>query len=150
LGVECLRSFLHSRHCIALDTSIFIYQLDVNPSYFPLTDAVFAWLEKRENSAVTSTLSMTELLVPAYRTGDQRLMKTYYGLLKTYPNLTWIPPELDVAAVATRLRADYRLKIPDAIQAATAVHAKASAFMTNDPVFQRVHELDVLVLGELL
>jgi predicted nucleic acid-binding protein len=148
LGVERLRSILHSRHFIALDTSIFIYQLDVNPSYFPLTDAVFAWLE--ENSAVTSTLSMTELLVPAYRIGDQRLMKTYYGLLKTYPNLTWIAPELDVAAVAARLRADYRLKTPDAIQAATAVYAKASAFMTNDPVFQRVRELDVLLLGELL
>ena len=133
-----------------MDTSIFIYQLNVSPSYFPLTDVAFAWLEKRENSAVTSTLSMTELLVPVYRTGDQRLMKTYYGLLKTYPNLTWIAPELDVAAVATRLRADYRLKTPDAIQAATAVHAKASAFMTNDPVFQRVRELDVLVLGELL
>ncbi len=150
MGVERLRSFLRSRHVIALDTSVFIYQLDVNPSYFPLTDVVFAWLENPENVAVTSTLSMTELLVPAYRTGDQRLMKTYYGLLKTYPNLTWIAPELDVAAVAARLRADYRLKTPDAIQAATAVHAKSSGFMTNDPVFQRVRELDVLVLGELL
>ncbi len=150
MGVERLRSFLHSRNFIALDTSVFIYQLDVNPSYFPLTDAVFAWLENRQNSAVTSTLSMTELLVPAYRTADQRLMKTYYGLLKTYPNLTWLAPELDVAALAARLRADYRLKTPDAIQAATAVHAKASAFITSDPVFHRVIELDVLVVGELL
>ncbi len=150
MGVERLRSFLHSRSCIALDASIFIYQLEENPSYFPLTDAVFAWLEKRENSAVTSTLSMTELLVPACRAGDRRLMQTYYGLLKTYPNLTWIAPELDVAVEAARLRADYRLKTPDAIHAATAVHAKASGFMTNDPVFQRVSELNVLVLGELL
>jgi predicted nucleic acid-binding protein len=150
LGVGGLRSFLRSRSSVALDASVFIYQLDVNPTYFPLTDAVFAWLEKRENSAVTSTLSMTELLVPAYRTGDQRLMKTYYGLLRTYPNLTWIAPEVDLAAMAARLRADYRLKTPDAIQAATAVHARTSAFITNDPVFQRVTELDVLVLGELL
>jgi predicted nucleic acid-binding protein len=52
--------------------------------------------------------------------------------------------------MAARLRADYRLKTPDAIQAATAVHARTSAFITNDPVFQRVTELDVLVLGELL
>jgi predicted nucleic acid-binding protein len=77
-------------------------------------------------------------------------MKTYYGLLRTYPNLTWIAPEVDLAAMAARLRADYRLKTPDAIQAATAVHARTSAFITNDPVFQRVTELDVLVLGELL
>ena len=88
--------------------------------------------------------------MPAYRTGDRRLMKSYDGLLRTYSNLTWTAPEVDLAAMVAWLRADYQLKTPDAIQAATAVHATTSALITNDPVFHRVTELDVLVLGELL
>ena len=150
MGVERLHTFLRSHRRVALDTSVFIYQLDANLQYFPLSDAVFFWLEQRGNEAVTSTLSLTELLVPAYREGNERRIQTYYGLLSTYANLTWIPPFLEVADEAARMRATYRLKTPDAIQAATAIYSKATAFITNDPVFRRVKEMDSLVLDEVL
>lgn len=150
MGLERLRSFLHSRNAVALDTSILIYQLEVNPRYFPLSDVVFAWLEQRGHSAITSTLSLTELLVPAYRDGDTQRLQKYQGLLTTYPSLTWIAPDPGIADTAARMRAEYRLKTPDAIHAATAAHSKVSAFLTNDPIFQRVKELDALVLDDVL
>ena len=150
MGVEHLRAFLRSHNRVALDTSIFIYQLEINAQYFPLSDVVFAWLGEGEHVAVTSTLTLTELLVPAYREGNERRIQTYYGLLGTYPNLTWVPPTLEVADLAARLRATYRLKTPDAIQAATAVHSEASAFITNDSIFKRLRELHCLVLDDLL
>ena len=150
MGVERLRSFLRPRNAVALDTSILIYQLEKNPLYYPFSDAVFAWLEQRDNSAITSTLSMTELLVPAHRDGDAWRLQNYRGLLSTYPRLTWIAPDLGIADVAARMRAEYRLKTPDAIQAATAIQLKVSTFLTNDVIFQRVKELDALVLDELL
>ena len=150
MGLEPLRSFLRPRRTIALDTSVLIYQLDKNARYFSLSDFVFAWLERPGNSAITSTLSMTELLVPAYREGDEHRLKAYKGLLSTYPGLSWIPPDHGIAGIAARLRASYGLKTPDAIQAATAVNTQTRGFVTNDPVYRRVTELDTVVLDDLL
>ncbi len=150
MGVEDLRTLLRPQHRVALDTSIFIYQVEANPKYYSLSDVVFEWLEKQGNEAVTSTLSLTELLVPAYREGNEKRIQTYYGLFRTYPSLTWIPPDLEVADVAARMRAAYGLKTPDAIQAATAIYSGASAFLTNDPIFKRLKETEILILDELL
>jgi len=80
LGVEGLRLFLRRHRRIALDTSIFIYQLEANPKYLALTDAVFSWVERSGHEAVTSTITMTELLVPSYREGDEQRVDEFYGL----------------------------------------------------------------------
>jgi predicted nucleic acid-binding protein len=150
LEVEQLRTLLRPRRRVALDTSIFIYQVERNAKYFVLSDVVFEWLEKQGNEAVTSTLSLTELLVPAYREGNEKQIQTYYGLFRTFPSLTWIPPDLEVADIAARMRAAYGLKTPDAIHAATAIYSGVSAFLTNDPLFKRVKEIESLVLDDVL
>jgi predicted nucleic acid-binding protein len=145
-----LRAFLRRHRRIALDTSVFIYLLEANTRYIELTDPVFAWLERPEHAAVTSTITMTELLVPAYRSGGDERVNEFYALLATYPNLDWMPPSLEIADIAARIRAAHRLRTPDALQAATAVHARATGLITNDPVFERVEGLDALVLERLL
>jgi predicted nucleic acid-binding protein len=150
LGLERLRLFLRRHRRIALDTSVFIYQLEANARYLALADVVFAWVERAGREAVTSTITMTELLVPSYRDHDERRVDEFYGLLSTYPNLRWIAPDLETADLAARLRAAYRLRTPDALQAATAIQANATGLVTNDPVLARVDELDVAVLDQLL
>jgi predicted nucleic acid-binding protein len=150
LGVDRLRMFLRRHHRIALDTSIFIYQLEANPRYISLADTVFSWLERPGHEAVTSTITMTELLVPSYRDKDEQKVDEFYGLLTTYPNLQWVPPDLEMADLAARLRADYRLRTPDALQAATAIQAHVTAFVTNDPVFVRITEFKTAVLDQFL
>jgi len=150
LGLVQLRSFLGRHRRIALDTSIFIYQLEANTRYVAFTNPLFSWLERSGNSAVTSTITMTELLVQPYRGTDEQRVAEFYSLLSTYPNLEWIAPTLEVADVAARLRAAYRLRTPDALQAATAVRAQATGLITNDPVFERVAEFETLVLDHIL
>jgi predicted nucleic acid-binding protein len=135
---------------VALDTSIFIYQLEGNPRYLPMSDYVFSWLEQPHSQAVTSTITMAALLVQPYRTGNEELADQFYGLLSTYPNLTWMEPSLEIADLAARLRAMHRLRTPDALLAATAAHAGATGLITNDPVFARVREFETLELDALL
>jgi predicted nucleic acid-binding protein len=129
---------------------VFIYQLEANARYLELTDSVFSWLEKAGHEAVTSTITMTELLVPSYRDKDEQRVDAFYALLSTYPNLRWIAPDLEAADLAAKLRALYRLRTPDALQAATAMRAEATGLITNDPVFARVEGLDTVVLHRLL
>jgi predicted nucleic acid-binding protein len=131
---------------MALDTSVFIYQLEANPRYMELTDAVFAWLGRADHRAVASTIAMAELLVPAYRAGGDERVNEFYALLTTYPNLDWIAPSLEIADIAARLRAAHRLRTPDALQAATALFERATGFITNDSVFERVEGLQTLLL----
>lgn len=150
MGVEQLRLLLRRHRRIALDTSIFIYQLEANARYVALTDAVFSWVERAGHEAVTSTITMTELLVPSYRDGEEHKVDEFYGLLSTYPNLRWIAPDLETADLAARLRAAYKLRTPDALQAATALRAQAPSFITNDSVFARIKEFEIVVLDQLL
>ncbi len=149
MGVERLRAFLRRHRRIALDTSIFIYHLESNPKYLAYTDAIFSWLERSESKAITSTITMTELLVLPYREGDEQRANAFYGLLSTYPNLDWIAPNLEIAEIAARIRALHRLRTPDALQAATAAHSQATGLVTNDAVFERVEGFQTLVLDEL-
>jgi predicted nucleic acid-binding protein len=141
-----LGAFLRRHRRIALDTSVFIYQVEANPRYVGLTDQIFAWLEQPGHSAVTSTITMTELLVQPYRDSAEQRANEFYALLATYPNLDWIAPDLEVADTAARIRATHRLRTPDALQAATALHARATALLTNDPVFERVDVFETMVL----
>ena len=145
-----LRGFLRRHRRIALDISVFIYQLEANPRYAGLTDQVFSWLAQPDRAAVTSTITMAELLVQPYRNSDDRQIDEFYGLLSTYPNLDWVAPGLAIADTAARIRAAHRLRTPDALQAATAVQSEATGLVTNDSVFERVKEFETLVLEDLL
>jgi predicted nucleic acid-binding protein len=150
LGLTRLGAFLRRHRRIALDTSVFIYQLEANPRYVSLTDRIFAWLEQPDHTAVTSTITMTELLVQPYRESAELRIAAFYGLLATYPNLDWIAPNLEVADIAAKIRAEHRLRTPDALQAATAMRTQATALVTNDASFERVDAFETLVLDHLL
>ena len=145
-----LRAFLRRHRRIALDTSAFIYQLEANARYVALTDQIFTWIERPGGKAVTSTITMTELLVQPYRAADQQQADEFYVILSTYPNLEWIAPNLEIADRAAKLRALHGLRTPDALQAATAVHAGATGLVTNDPVFERAKDFETLLLDKLL
>jgi predicted nucleic acid-binding protein len=150
LGLEALQAFL-SRHArICLDTSVFIYQADQHVRYAELAYAVFEWIQRPGNHAVTSTVTMTELMVQAYRDGNKHRSDTVYGIFLQYPNLLWIPADLDVADLAARVRARHRMRTPDALQAATALFGGATAIVTNDPVFTKLEEIEVAVLETFL
>jgi predicted nucleic acid-binding protein len=149
LGLTPLRAFLRRHRRIAIDTSIFIYHLEANPSYADMAGEVFAWLERAPHRAVTSSLTMTELLVQPYRAGNELLVNHYYALLSLFPNLEWVAADLVIADSAAKIRALHDLRTPDALQAATAICRGATAIVTNDPAFARVSHLEACILDRL-
>ena len=150
MGIDRLRAALQRHRRIALDSNVLIYQLEASPKYIRLTDILFEWLALPGSQAITSTITMTEVLVAPYRNFDQKLADKFYGLLSTYPNLMWIPVDLEIADLAARMRARHNFRTPDAVHAATAIHANATALITNDPVFDRISNFDTFVLDRFL
>ena len=111
---------------------------------------MFTWLKAARNSAVTSTITMLEVLVQPYRESGEERIDCFYALLSTYPHLAWIDTNLEIADHAAQLRAKFNLRTPDAIQVATAIVSASTGFVSNDPVFRRVPDLDVMILDDLL
>lgn len=150
MEVAHLRARLVGHKKIALDTPPFIYQWEAHRRYSPLTDFIFASIERSAFVAVTSTITMSELLVHPYRDDDMARVNELFAKLSAYPNLEWIAPDLAIAANAAKIRAVHRLRTPDALQAATAIEARATAMLTNDPIFKRVPDFVTLVLDDYL
>jgi len=61
----------------------------------------------------------------------------------------WVPPSLAIADRAAQLRAEYNLRTPDAIQAATALLEDADGLITNDAALRRVGGLEILLVDEI-
>ena len=93
---------------------------------------------------------MLELLVQPYRMDDEDLVGAYYALFTTYPHLQRSDVTLPIADRAAKLRAKYNLRTPDSIQAATAIAASATALISNDRAFRKIHDFEVLILDDLV
>lgn len=135
---------------IGLDTMVFIYHFEENKIYSPLTFSIFESLEKGNFNAITSILTLLEILVKPKRESNLILTERYKILLETFPNLQVKALDENIADVASSLRANYNINTPDAIQVATSLEAQADVFITNDSSLKKITEIKVLLLSEML
>jgi predicted nucleic acid-binding protein len=145
---QTLAGFLKKHRLIHLDTSAFIYFVEQHPRYFPVCNELFHEIETGRTKASTSTLTLLEVLVQPYRQKNDELVLKFYALLTTYPHLTWVPMTVNVADQAAKLRAEYGLKTPDAMQAASAISSGATGFVCNDKIFGKVKAFEAFVLDD--
>ena len=141
-----MERFLRRHKTIGLDSNILIYLLEAHPQCQDICKKIFTSIESGHNSGVCSTVSLLEILVQPYRNNDDETVNRCYGLLTTYPHLSWVELSVGIADLAAQLRARYRLKTPDAIVLATAMDSGATGFIANDAQLKRVAELELLVL----
>lgn len=142
-----LERFLRRHRRIGLDTSLLIYFVESHPTYHAPARIVFDAIESGRNAGVCATLSLLEVLVEPYRAENDELVNQFYGLLTTYPGITWVDLSTEIADLAARLRAQHRFKTPDSIVLASAIHAGATGLIGNDAQMARAPNIDVLVLS---
>ncbi|OGW31097.1 MAG: hypothetical protein A2X59_01645 [Nitrospirae bacterium GWC2_42_7] len=145
-----LQSLLRKHSVVYLDTSIFIYFVEQHPRYHKLCGPIFEDIEAGKIKALTSTLTLLEILVQPYKLKKEDLVLKFYSLLVTYPHLSWIDMSLTVADRAAGLRAKYGLKTPDAIQMASALSHGAGAFICNDRAFDKIEEIECLIIDDFI
>lgn len=131
---------------LCLDTSLFIYFLEQNPKFYKASEVYFNKLEKRTIKAVTTILTLTEIL--SYENliiPEDKIITEFFNT----PNLTVLEVNQQIAVEAARIRREYKFKLADSIQLATAKYSKAKAFITNDEGLKKFKELKVILLSEL-
>ena len=134
---------------VGLDTAPLIYYIEENPTYMAVVDSLFDALDRKEFTAVTSMVTLLEVLVQPLRRGDTILANRYRSLLLDTEGLTTVPLAQEIAEEAARLRYLYRVKTADAVQMASALCEGASFLVTNDSRLPAVPGLTILVLDQL-
>jgi predicted nucleic acid-binding protein len=135
---------------IALDTQIFIYFIEEDGRYLPLIKPLFEAIDRSDLVAVTSGLSLMEVLVVPYRSGNFTLADRYEPLLTHSRGLRFIEVDRQLLKAAAQLRATLKLKPPEAIQVAAAMIAGCAAFLTNDRRIPAVPGLKLLQVKNYL
>ena len=117
---------------VALDTQVFIYFIEEDKQFLPLVKPLFEAMDQDTLLGATSGLTLMEVLVVPYRTGNFSLADRYEALLTRSRGLRFVDVDRPLLKSAAQLRAAFRLKPPDAIQVAAAMVANCQAFLTND------------------
>ncbi len=123
---------------VALDTVVFAYFLGRHETHYQSAKRLLGRIEKGSVSGVISALAIAELLVPAYRAGDEQRAVALTKLLESFPNLEIVPVTPEISADAACLRTRYGLRTADAIQVATAFAASAAGIVTDYRGFRRL------------
>lgn len=146
--MELINILRGSKVCI--DTAPFIYFIEKHEKYLPLLKPLFTEINSGNIEAITSTVTLLEVLVHPLRTRNKALAEKYREILLYSAGLTTFEVLNEISEKAAELRAEYSVKTPDAIQIATAIFHGADKFLTNDPDLKRVTAIQVLVLDDCL
>jgi predicted nucleic acid-binding protein len=124
-----------------MDSPPIIYFLEDHPTLGRRFEPIFEAHAARRLRLAVTTITIAEVLTGPLQAADEARARRYRAILET-----WQPVGLDVdiAESAARLRAAFRLKLADAVQAASALATNAAALVTYDRDFSRVRGLRVI------
>lgn len=134
---------------VAIDTAPFIYFIEQHPTFLPKVEAIFECAEHREINAITSVLTLLEVLVHPIRNGRSDLANQYRDILLGSPAIKVIPVDASIAETAATLRANSNLRTPDSIHLATAILHGAYFFITGDANLPFTPPLRILTPADL-
>ena len=145
-----IKELLEKYRIVGINTVAFIYHFEENEKYLPFTNVLFEMIENGKVRAVTSTITLMEILVKPKRDGNQKAANEYKFILQTFPNLEIRNIDAEVAERAAEIRAKYGVRPPDALQVAASLINNAEALITNDRELKKIREIETIVMDEAL
>lgn len=132
---------------VAVDSAPIVHYLEDHPRFAPRFVALFEAADEGRISIAISTITLAEVLSGPLARANELLAARYREAMTAHPRWTVHPVDAAIAEDAARLRARYRLRLPDALQIATALRARADRFVTHDRRLKKVRELDIIGIG---
>jgi len=144
LPTQSLLAGLGEHPVIFVDTAPIIYWLDGHPRFAERFAEVFEGAALGNLSVVISTITLAEVVAGPLRSRDEVLAAQYKEALTRSLGWQVYPLDVETAVEAARLQSVYSLRLPDAIQVATAIRAGARAIATHDGDLRRVKGLTII------
>jgi len=126
---------------VLVDTAPIIYTLEGHLRFAARFAPLFQRHEDGEVALAVTTITIAEVMVGPLKAGEEALARRYRAALEA---LRVVDLSGDIAESAARLRGQYGLRLPDAIQLASALAINADALVTHDRDFGRVTGMRVL------
>jgi predicted nucleic acid-binding protein len=133
---------------VALDAVTFIYFIEGHPKFLRVVEPLFAAIDRGLVPAVTSALTILEVLVAPLRAGDRALADHHEAILGQGRGLRIVELDRPLLRAAAHLRAVTAIRTPDSIQLAAALGAGCTAFVTNDRKLPEIPGLEILQLDD--
>lgn len=130
---------------VTVDTAPIIYLIEDHPRLLKPYLPVFERIESGTLRGVISTVTLAELLSGPLQNNDEILADRYYQALTNGANWQIQAFDAPLSFTAARIRTRYGLKLPDAIQVATAIYSQSAALITHDRDFSNVTEIPILM-----
>lgn len=134
---------------VYLDTNIVIYAVEGFADYSDQIQALLEAMDTGEIVAFTSDLTLAETLVKPMKDQNLAIQHAYRTFLTPTAAMEIIPISRDILEDAARLRATTKLKLPDAIQLATALRERCDSFLTNDDGFRSISLSQIKMLADV-
>jgi predicted nucleic acid-binding protein len=116
---------------VYLDSNIVIYLIEQRPDFGPRASAQLAEMEARNDQLVVSDLTRLECRFNPMPLGDHLTLQLYDEFFAR-SEVQVIGLTTAVCDRATEIRAQRRIKTPDALHLAAAMEAGCDMFLTND------------------
>jgi predicted nucleic acid-binding protein len=133
---------------VFVDTAPLIYLVEGSPAMRQaVRSRLSGWIE--QNALLrSSVLTLAELLVPAKRAGDARLVYQFKTVLRELFGAPLCGIDEHQAERAAEIRAQYGFSAPDALQLASAQALNCDAFFTNDRQLRKFKEMEVVLVTD--
>jgi predicted nucleic acid-binding protein len=135
---------------VFFDSPPFIYVFEEKQPYKKLLEPVFYAVDNGTIRAVSSRITVIEVLTKPYRFGQWNLAERYREVFSHQSNIGMLSLTQKTADLAAQIRGKHGLKTPDAIQWATAMLHKVDYFLTNDQGFKIVNDDRILIIDDFL
>jgi predicted nucleic acid-binding protein len=135
---------------VGVDTAIFIYFIEEHPTFLPLVEPLFREADDGRRELITSVLTLLEVLVVPYRSGDHLLAGRYEAILTRSRGIKVADISRDHLRAAAQLRAATGVKTPASLQLVAALGAKCSTFLTNDRDLPTLPSIRILHLNSYI
>lgn len=135
---------------VGLDTAPLIYFIEEVEPYADLVEPVFELLGNQRLHAVTSTITLAEILTKPVADKNYALVDEIKFTLKSFSTLTMFAVDEKLAEGAAFVRARHGIRLPDALQVAAAIQGEATLFITNDKRLKKIDAFEVLVPSDFL
>ncbi len=132
---------------VGVDTVIFIYFIEEHPQFVRVIEPLFRAADEGRIELITSALTLLEVLVVPYRTGDHLLASRYESVLTRSRGVRIADISRDQLRAAAQLRAKTAVKTPDSLQLVAALAAGCTAFLTNDRELPALAGIRILQLA---
>ena len=126
---------------VLVDTAPIVYCLEGHPKFAPRFRPLFDRQAAGGILFAVATLTIAEVLAGPLAAGEETLARRYHAVMESWQV---VPLTADIAESAARFRVALKLKLPDAVQVASAIAISADALVTHDRDFSRVKALRVL------